>query len=566
MTSQIIKICALVFASLTMVSILASCSGGPEEAYDLVVVNGTVIDGSGSPGFEADVAVKGDTIVKVGSLSQAEKDSAARLVDASGEVVSPGFIDIHTHSEWSLLADGSALSKIYQGVTTEILGESLSAGPIKGLADGGLPYGLETDWTTLGGYFERLEESGIAVNAASYVGATQVRLCVLGEESRDPTPEEMAEMESLVKEAMEDGALGLSCALLVPPNTYITTDQLVALSKVVKPYGGIFSIHIRSEGIGIEDSIREAIEIGERAEVPVDVIHMKIADRRLWGQMPEVCGLIDDARSRGQVVTGNQYPYIAGQNNLVALVPPWAMEGGTEKMLERLADPRDRKRMEKDLLEGIPGWFNHYLAMGEWDKCMVASVHSEGNKRFEGKTVAEVAEVTGKTPPDAVWDLLLEEGGSVPAVYFLMSEEDVKYAMARPWMSFGSDGTAVRPDGPLGQGNPHPRWYGTFPRILSKYVREEKVIPLEEAVMKMTSMNAEKIGLADRGRIAPGMKADLTVFNPETVTDRATFTDPHQLSEGISFVIVNGETVLEEGVYTGSLPGRVLRKTEFAGK
>ncbi len=563
MTNKTSKILILCFAALPLLFMLSSCSSEKVEAYDLVVVNGLVIDGSGSPGFQADVAVRDDAIVKVGKLSEAEKSSAGRMLDAGGLVVSPGFIDIHTHSDWPLLADGSALSKIHQGVTTEILGESLSAGPIKGRAPADLPYGLEADWSTLGGYFDRLERNGVAVNVASYVGATQVRLCVLGEDSRDPTPEEMAEMEALVKEAMEDGALGLSTALLVPPNTYITTEQLVRLSEVVEPYGGIFSIHIRSEGIGIQDSIREAIEIGERAGVPVDVIHMKIADKRLWGKMPEVCGLIDDARARGLKVTGNQYPYIAGQNNLVALVPPWAMEGGTSRMLERLADPESRERMEKDLMEGIPDWFNHYLAMGEWDNCMVASVKTEENKRFEGKTVAEVAEMTGKSPADAVWDMLLEEGGSVPAVYFLMSEEDVKYAMARPWMSFGSDGSAVRPDGPLGEGKPHPRWYGTFPRILGKYVREEQVISLEEAIRKMTFLNAEKIGIKDRGLLEPGMKADLAVFNPDTVIDKAEFGAPHQFPEGIEYVVVNGELVLENGNYTGVLPGRILRKTDF---
>jgi N-acyl-D-aspartate/D-glutamate deacylase len=370
----------------------------------------------------------------------------------------------------------------------------------------------------------------------------------------------MEEMEALVEEAMKDGAFGLSCALLVPPNTYITTEQLIRMCQVTKPYEGLFSIHIRSEGIGIEDSILEAILIGETAEVPVDVLHMKIADKRLWGKMPEVSGLIDEARARGLEVTANQYPYIAGQNNLVALVPPWAMEGGTERMLERLAEPGSRKRMEKDLLEGIPGWFNHYLAMGEWDNCQVASVKSEANKKFEGKNLAQIAEMTGKKPADAVWDLLLEEGGSVPAVYFLMSEEDVKYLMKKPWLSFGSDGTAVRPDGILGEGKPHPRWYGTFPRILGKYVRQEQVVPLEEAVRKMTSLNAEKLGIRDRGTIAAGMKADLAIFDPETVLDQATFEQPHQFPVGIEYVVVNGVTVLEKGEYTDARPGRILRK------
>lgn len=552
-------------ALLFFLAFLVSCSSGQVTSYDLIVSGGHVIDGSGSPGFQADVAISGDTIVRVGEISPEEKAAAGRVMNAENLVVSPGFIDIHTHSDWSLLADGSALSKIHQGVTTEILGESLSAGPVKGLADKSAPYGINVDWTTLGGYFDRLEKSGVALNVGSFVGATQVRLCVLGEASRDPDPAEMEEMEDLVEEAMRDGAFGLSCALLVPPNTYITTEQLIRLCQVIKPYEGLFSIHIRSEGIGIEDSILEAILIGETAGVPVDVLHMKIADKRLWGKMQEVSGLIDEARARGLEVTANQYPYIAGQNNLVALVPPWAMEGGTEKMLKLLAEPESRKRMEKDLNEGIPGWFNHYLAMGEWDNCLVASVKSEGNKPFEGKTLAQIAEMTGKKPADVVWDLLLEEGGSVPAVYFLMSEEDVKYLMGKSWVSFGSDGSAVRPDGLLGEGKPHPRWYGTFPRILGKYVRQEQVVPLEEAVRKMTSLNAQKLGIMNRGTIAPGMKADLTLFDPETVLDQATFEKPHQFPVGIEYVIVNGVTVLEKGVFTDARPGRILRKEQPEG-
>ncbi|MFH1965812.1 MAG: D-aminoacylase [Acidobacteriota bacterium] len=545
----------LVFTAFSL-----ACSSAPVTSYDLVVSRGLVVDGSGTPGFQADIAINGDTIVKVGAISPEEKAAARRLLDAESLVVSPGFIDIHSHSDWSLLADGSALSKIHQGVTTEILGESRSAGPIKGLANPNASYGVRVDWSTLGGYFDRLERSGVAVNVGSFVGATQVRLCVLGEASREPTPAEMREMEALVEEAMKEGAFGLSSALLVPPNTYITTDQLVKLARVVKPFGGIYSTHIRSEGLGIEDAIGEAIKIGERAQVPVDIIHFKIADRRLWGRMAQVSNLIEQARSRGLEVTANQYPYIAGQNNLVALVPPWAMEGGTSRMLERLSEPESRKRMEENLKEGIPGWFNHYLAMGDWGNCLVASVKSETNKRFEGKSVAQIAEMTGKTPSNVVWDLLLEEDGSVPAVYFLMSEEDVKYAMGLPWVSFGSDGTAVRPDGPLGEGKPHPRWYGTFPRILGKYVREEQVLPLEEALRKMTSLNAGKLGIKDRGLIAPGMKADLAVFDPDLVSDRATFEQPHQFSAGIDYLVVNGVFVLEKGKYTGARPGQVLRK------
>jgi N-acyl-D-aspartate/D-glutamate deacylase len=495
-------------------------------------------------------------------LSETDKAEAHKIIDASGRVVSPGFIDIHTHSDYSLLADGTAQSKIRQGVTTEVLGESRSAGPVTGLASLEAPYGLEVDWSTLGGYFRRLEKSGISVNVASYVGATQVRICVLGYENREPTETEMQEMRFLVEQAMEDGAFGLSSALLVPPNTYITTAQLIDLAQVVQPYGGIYSTHIRSEGEGIQEAIREAIEIGEKAQVPVDIIHLKVADRRMWGQMGEVCDIINAARDRGLTVTANQYPYIAGQNNLVALVPPWAMKGGQKQMLSRLAETESRERMKKDIYEGVPGWFNHYLAMGDWEGCIVASVQTEGNKQFEGMSIAQIAEATGKTPTDATFDLLLDEEGSVPAVYFLMSEQDVRYAMTVPWVSFGSDGTAVRPDGILGTGKPHPRWYGTFPRVLGKYVREETVLTLEEAIRKMTWLNAEKLGIRDRGRLAVGMRGDITIFDPDKVLDRATFVDPHQYPIGIDTVIVNGVLVLEEGQHLGTKPGRVLRKKQ----
>lgn len=546
-----------------VVALLGAVSCGPQgPAYDLVIVNGRVIDGSGAAAVDADVAIAGDTIAKIGRLEPADRTRARKVIDAQGLTVTPGFIDIHTHSDYPLLADGTAQSAIRQGVTTDILGESDSAGPIQGKVRKSAPYGLEVDWRTLGEYFNRLESRGVSVNVGSFVGATQVRRCVLGEESREPTPAEMAEMKHLVEEAMRDGALGLSCALLVPPNTYHTTAQLTELASVVKPFGGLFLIHIRTEGEGIDTAVREALEVGEKAQVPVEILHLKIADRRLWGKMKEVCDLIEDARSRGIKAAADQYPYVAGQNNLVALVPPWAMEGGRDRMLRRLKTPADRRRIEKDLYAGIPGWYNHYLAMSGWEGCLVASVKTAANKPYEGKSVAEIAKITGKKPADAVFDLLIDEGGSVPAVYFLMSEEDVRYAMKVPWVSVGSDGSAVRPDGPLGSGKPHPRWYGTFPRVLGKYVREERVLPLEEAVRKMTSLNAEKLGIADRGLLREGRKADITVFDAARVIDRATFENPHQYPAGIEYVVVNGVPVLEKGEHLGVKPGKILRKNQ----
>jgi N-acyl-D-aspartate/D-glutamate deacylase len=330
----------------------------------------------------------------------------------------------------------------------------------------------------------------------------------------------------------------------------------------VRPFGGIYSTHIRSEGEGIQDAIREAIEVGEQAGVPVDIIHLKIADRKLWGKMNEICELVVKARNRGLTVTANQYPYTAGQNNLVALIAPWAMEGGRVGMLSLLEDPKARKRLEQDIYRGIPGWYNHYLAMGDWDRCLIASVKEPQHKHYEGKSVAEIAEISGKEPTDVVFDLLLAEQGSVPAVYFLMKEEDVRYAMRVPWVSFGSDGTAVKPEGTLGQGKPHPRWYGTFPRILGKYVRDEGVISLEEAIRKMTALNAAKLGIKDRGRIAEGMKADLTVFDPGAIADRATFGNPHQFAVGINHVLVNGVMVVKDSRHLGTRPGRILKNSQ----
>ena len=537
---------------------LTSCSKVPEPQFDLIIRNGNVVDGSGELWFPGDVAIKGNTIVKVGRLDETEL-SAKQTIDARGLTVTPGFIDIHSHSDYSLLVDGTAQSKIRQGVTTEVLGEAPSAGPLKGKATKDLSqYGLTADWKTLGEYFARLQKSGMSVNVASYVGATQIRSCVLGDESRAPTAAETEGMKQLAAEAMRDGAMGLSSSLIVPPDTYLDTKQLTDLAAAVKPFAGIYSTHMRSEGEAIFDAIREAITIGEQAQVPVDIIHLKIADKRLWGRMPEVIKVIEDAQAKGLRVTANQYPYVAGQNNLDALIPPWAMEGGREQMLARLNDSTLRARMEKDILNGVRGWFDHYLAMKGWESCVVAGVKSEKNKVHEGKSIEQISKALSKKPTDVVFDLLKDEGGSVPAVYFLMSEDDVRTALQTPWVSIGSDGTAVRPDGILGKGKPHPRWYGTFPRVLGKYVREEKVLALEEAVKKMTSLNAAKLGIEDRGLLKAGKKADITIFSAERVIDKATFENPHQYPEGIEYVIVNGTPVIEKGQHLGSKPGQVL--------
>ena len=546
------------FLSALFLTLLACRKDTPAERFDLLIANGHVVDGSGRAAFVGDVAIRGEEIVQVGRL-EAQRHDASRVIDATGLTVSPGFIDIHGHSDYTLLVDGTAQSKVRQGVTTEILGEAPSAGPIKGKATLDLSqYGLEVKWRTLGEYFARLQKGGISVNVGSYVGATQVRTCVLGLESREPTVAEQEEMKRLVEEAMLDGALGLSSSLIVPPDTYLTTRHLIELAKTVKPYGGLYSTHIRGEGNTIRDAILEAIEIGEKAQVPVDIIHLKIADKRMWGKMNEICDLIESARQKGQKVTANQYPYIAGQNYLMALIPPWALEGGKQQLKNRLKDAVLRRRMEQDILRGLPGWFDHYVLMKGWESAVVASIKTEKNKKYEGKSVAEIAAMSGKKPTDAVFDLLLDEDDPIPTVYFLMDEADVRTAMRVPWVSIGSDGEAVRPDGILGRGRPHPRWYGTFPRILGKYVREQNVLSLEQAINKMTLLNAEKLGISDRGRIARGKKADVTIFNASRVIDRATFEDPHQYPVGIEYVIVNGTVVIDRGNHLGAKPGRVL--------
>ena len=516
------------------VSVLASC-GPAEPKFDLVIRNGTVIDGSGAPGFVSDIGVRGDEIAAIGEISEA---SGVREIDAAGLAVAPGFIDSHCHSDFTLLVDGTAQSKIHQGVTTEINGEQGSAGPITGKARLDLSrYGLDVDWSTLGEYFDRLEGGGISVNVGTYVGATLIRSCVLGEEeTREPTPEEIGEMQALVDEAMRDGALGLSSALTIPPDTYVSTEQLIAMAGVVAKHGGIYATHTRS-GDGVIAGLSEAIEIGERAGVPVEFVHLNNVDRKMWGKVGLIQQTIEDGQARGAKVTASRYPYIAGQNNIRALLPPWALEGSDEQVLARLRDPAARKRMERDIFNGIDGWFNHYVLMGTWENVRVAVVQTEANKPYEGKSIAEIAEATKRSPIDTICDLLIDEHGSIPAVYFMMSEDDVRETLKLPWVSIGSNGSAVRPDGILGRGKPHPRWYGAFPRVLGKYVREEGVLTIPEAIRKMTSMNAEKVGIADRGLLKEGWKADITIFDPKTVKDEATFEDPHQYATGIPYVI-----------------------------
>ena len=526
--------------------------------FDIVIRNGRIVDGTGNPWSHGDLAIKAGRISAVGRV-----DGKGNIeVDAAGLVVAPGFIDIHSHSDLKLLKDGRAQSKIRQGVTTEILGEGNSAGPRKGrLSAQEFNVNGETkSWTTLGGYFDVIDDAGVSVNVASYVGLNNLWRSVMGESFEPPTDQHLQEMKMLLNEAMREGALGLSSQVMMPPGSLATTSQLAELCKVVAQHGGIYSSHIRNEGDGIFASVREAIEVGRRSGVSVDIIHLKIADQQFWGRMDEVVKLIEDARSEGLNIQANVYPYTRGNNNLVSIIPPWAHEGGRAKLLERLRDTQTRQQLQRDIENGVTGWYNHYTAVGrDWSRMLVSA-----NTSFRGLTMDRVMDFRTKGRKDAdrleeLFDILLEEGGSVSTVFAHHTEDDMNLALLQPWCSVGSDGSAYAVEGPLRIGNPHPRNFGTFPRVLGVYVRELGLLRLEDAVRKMTSLNAAKVGLPDRGILRTGMAADVTVFNPKTVIDQATYTEPFQYNVGIQHVIVNGELVLKDNKHTGKRPGRALR-------
>lgn len=527
------------------------------ETYDLVIRNGKIVDGTGNPWFRADLAIRGDRIVALGRVTGA----GAREIDARDLVVAPGFIDIHSHSDWLLLEDGDAQSKIRQGVTTEILGEGGSVGPFQGklaprsvaLRQGAVQIRRLED------YFAAAERSGISVNVASYVGAGTLWECVMGYSFATPTAAEFEKMKALLREAMADGALGLSTALMMPPGSLATTDHLVELCGVVREAGGLYSTHTRDEGLGVFDSVREAIEIARRAEVPVDILHLKIADQKYWGRMKEIVGLIEEARRNGVNVQANVYPYTRGNNDLSSIIPPWAHEGGQSQMLARLKNPADRAKIKRDIEAGLPHWYNHYTAVGgDWSRMLISA-----DNPYKGQTMDRVIALKsqGKTVDalDVFLDLLLEQKGSVSTVYAHHTEEDMNVALSRPWCSVGSDGSAYAVDGALRRGNPHPRSFGTFPRVLGVYVRERGLLSLEDAVRKMTSLNAAKVGIRDRGYLREGLYADITIFAPERVMDRSTYTEPFQYGQGIEYVIVNGRVVLDHGTHTHTHPGRALR-------
>jgi len=528
------------------VLLLALLGGGYTQSpdFDILIRNGRIVDGTGNPSFAADVGIRDGKIAAIGRLGER---TAARTIDARGLAVAPGFIDIHNHSDDTVIEDGDAQSMVRQGVTTMIFGEGGSAAPSE-------------RWKDFSSYHAELLRRGISTNIGSYLGSSTVWTRVHGNKAGPATAEELDRMRAIVREAMQQGALGVASSLSGPPGVWIDTGTLVAMCEVASEYGGIYSTHMRTEGEGVFKSVAEAIDIGRRAHIPVDIIHLKIAEHKLWGKMPELVALIANTRAQGQLIEANVYPYRAGQNNLSSIIPPWAHEGGAKAMIERLKDPALRPRLEREILNGIPGsdWYDHYTATGGWDGMLLVTLRNPKYKQFEGKRMNEVIKAVGKPPLDVLFELLAENGGSVPTVYFHHSEEDMRYALKQPFVSIGSDGTAVKAEGPLAAGHPHPRYYGTFPRVLGRYVREEKLISLEEGVRKMTSANAAKIRIFDRGLLRPGQWADVTIFNPDTIIDNATFEKPHQYATGIEYVIVNGKPVLERGTHTGARPGAIL--------
>jgi dihydroorotase/N-acyl-D-amino-acid deacylase len=507
------------------------------------------------------LAIKGDRILRIGKLGN---KTASRTIDATGLIVAPGFIDMLGQSEINLLIDPRAMSKVMMGVTTEITGEGDSVAPtndrlIKEGEDFNKRFKLTVDWRTLGEYFTRLEEQGMGLNLGTFVGASTVRGYVIGFDNRAPTAAELDQMKKLVEDAMKDGALGLSTSLQYIPARFAKTDEIVELAKVASKYGGIYATHQRSEANALDSSLAEVFEIGRRAKIPVEIWHLKTAYKKNWGRMPEILKRIAAERAKGLDVTADVYPYIAGSTSLTACLPPWAQEGGTEKMLARLRDPAARERMKKEILADSKDWENIFLGSGGGQGVLIGAVVNRDLESLQGKRISEIAASQKKEQLDAVFDLILADRGQTGAIYFMMNEDDLRAALKSPFVSFCTDSGARATDGPLAGSKSHPRGWGSYPRILGKFVRDENLLTLEQAIHKMTGLSAKRVGLNDRGTLRLGAFADITIFDPKTIIDRATFEEPNQHPLGIRFVLINGQISVDEGRRTSALSGRALR-------
>ena len=529
-------------------------------SFDIVITNGHIIDGTGSPWYSGDLGIRDGKIAAIGNLSAAQRQ---RTIDAAGKVVAPGFIDMLGQSELTILVDPRLPSKIFQGITSEITGEGNSIAPLNDAIIGSDRIGYDhykvnPDWRTLRQYFARLEKQGIGINLATYVGATQVRRMVLGDDNKQPTPAQLDQMKALVREAMKDGAVGVSTSLEYAPAPYAKTDELIALATEAGKSGGIYATHMRNESDSVLEAIDEALRIGREAHVPVEIWHIKVAGKNNWGHMPQVVAKINAARAGGADVTADTYAYTAWYNDFSAFIPAWAHDGGTAKLVERLKDPVTRERIRKDMLTPSSDWDNEWQEIPGPEAIMIGAVANPKLVSLQGKRLSEIAKLWNKDPLDALFDFLIEDPNTGVAV-FGMSQPDVTLALQQPWVAIDNDSEGTSPEGILGQAHPHPRAYGAFPRILSKYVREEKVLTLEDAIRKFAALPAQRMRLTDRGVLKQGMWADVVIFDPATVRDRATFDSPNQLSEGMDYVLVNGTPVIEQGKMTGKLPGKVLR-------
>ena len=553
------KICSLI--ALTVLVVAPATGQEQRRDYDLVIGGGRVIDGTGAPWTHADIGIIGDRIAAIGDLHGA---AARKRIDASGLVVSPGFIDVQGQSEFNLLVDNRAASKITQGVTTEITGEGTSIAPlndrlIEDLQDAAKKYSVRLDWRSLDEYLQRLQSARPAINLGTFVGAGGIRTYVIGKDNRPPTAEELERMRQLVAQAMEQGAFGLSSALEYVPDTFASTDELVELAKVARQYGGVYFTHQRSESDRIYQSLDEVFDIAQRARISTTIWHLKAAYRENWGKMPEVLTRIEAARARGIDVAASVYPYTRASNGLVACFPSWVSEGGTTKMLERLKDPATRARVRKEMDEPSRVWENEWLGSGGPEGVTLIQVVNPELHQYEGMNFAEIGRRMGKDPKDAAMDIAIADRGNSQVVIAIMQESDVRAAVSSPLVTYGSDSPAQAEDGPLSTTKAHPRAFGTFPRILAEYVRTEHSMRLEEAIRKMTSQAASRVGITDRGILRPGMMADIAVFDPAAVRDVATYNEPLRYSVGIKDVFVNGQLVVLDGKITDERPGRALR-------
>src|SRR6266436_2043107 len=554
--------CKSVFLCVVLLfGVISIQSRQAEQPFDIVIINGHIIDGTGSPWYSGEIGIRDGKIAAIGNLRDAPRN---RTIDASNKVVAPGFIDMLGQSEYTILVDPRLPSKIYQGITTEITGEGESIAPLNDAilrADQEQydHYHIQAEWRTFREYFSRLEKQRIGINIASYVGATRVRRIVLGDNDVQPTPAQLEQMRDLVSQAMRDGAVGVSTSLEYAPAPYAKTEELIALATEASKFGGIYATHMRNEGAGILTAIDEAVRIGREGHIPVEIWHLKVGGKPSWGRMPEVVAKINAARAQGLDVTADTYAYTAWFNDFSAFIPAWAHDGGNAKLIERLRDPAVREHIRKDMLTPSKDWDNEWDEISGPQDVMIGVVQSPALKKFQGKRLSDVAQAWNKDPMDALFDLLIEDHALTSVAVFGMSEPDVALALQQPWVSVDNDSSGTSPDGILGKEHPHPRAYGTFPRILRKYVREEHKLTLEDAIRKFSALPAQRMRFADRGVLKAGLCADIVIFDPAKIHDVATFENPNQLSQGMEYVLVNGVPVIDHGEMTGALPGKILR-------